>query len=102
MSRPSVRRLVMALAAFSCLPAIAADDPKEPQAPAGVPKKAGIAKKGRRPAEVAKKVESSLVFLTELNIVQLSIETDPLVRWVKPVFDAVESRFREESGAGRS
>ena len=32
-----------------------------------------------------------------MNIAQLAIDTDPFVRWVKPVIAAVESRFRDES-----
>ncbi len=97
MSRPSARRLLPALAVFCWLSAGAADDPRKTQAPAGVPKKAGIPGKSGGPADGTKKVAVSIVFLTEMNIAQLAIDTDPFVRWVKPVIAAVESRFRDES-----
>ena len=97
MSRPSARRLLPALAVFCWLSAGAADDPRKTQAPAGVPKKAGIPGKAGVPADGSKKVAVSMVFLTEMNIAQIAIDTDPFLRWVKLVIAAVESRFRDES-----
>jgi hypothetical protein len=97
MSRPSARRLLPALAVFCWLSAGAADDPKKTQAPAGVPEKAGIRKKAGAPADDSKKVAVSIVFITEMNIAQLAIDSGPFVQRVKPVIAAVESRFRDES-----
>jgi tetratricopeptide (TPR) repeat protein len=97
MSRPSARRLLPVLAVFCWLSAGAADDPRKIQAPAGVPKKAGVRKKAGAPADGSKKVAVSIAFLTEVNIVQVAIDTDPFVAWVKPIVAAAESRFRDES-----
>jgi hypothetical protein len=51
----------------------------------------------------AKKVDVSLVFLTESNIASLAVDADPLVGWVKPMIGALEAQFAgEESPAYRS
>lgn len=91
MARSSAGWLVLAFVASSCL-AAGADDPGKVQAPAGSPKDAGAAK-----AEDSKRVAVSIVFLTDLNVVPIAVETDPLVKWVKPVIAAVEARFRDET-----
>jgi hypothetical protein len=49
--------------------------------------------------EKPKKVDVSIQFLTELNIVELTIEVDPFSDWVKPVIAAVESQFKDESAS---
>jgi tetratricopeptide (TPR) repeat protein len=47
-------------------------------------------------AQQPKKVDVSLEFLTELNIVEIALDTDSLVDWVKPVLNALESQFQNE------
>jgi hypothetical protein len=91
MTRLLRRRLALSIVCVSVVCLGARDAPQQAQPPAAPAQKAGD-----RPA-AAKAVEVSLVFLTELIIVQISIDTDPLVQWVKPVIAALESRFRDES-----
>jgi hypothetical protein len=49
------------------------------------------------PAAIAgqdpKRVEVSIVFVTELNITQLTIDQDPFIAWVKPILAAVPGQF---------
>lgn len=40
----------------------------------------------------------SVRFLTELNTVPLTIDTEPVAAWLKPVIAAVEARFPKEAG----
>ena len=47
----------------------------------------------------SEKVDVSIHFLTELNIVELTIEVDSFSDWVKPVIAAVESQFKDESAS---
>lgn len=41
---------------------------------------------------------ASIRFLTELNTIPLTIDTDPFVAWLKPVIAAVETRFPKRKG----
>jgi tetratricopeptide (TPR) repeat protein len=49
-------------------------------------------------ADDKKKVDVAVVFLTEMNIAETTIEVGPLSRWVKPIIEAIEARFRDEAG----
>jgi tetratricopeptide (TPR) repeat protein len=44
----------------------------------------------------AKTVQPALQLLTEANITPLTIQVEPFVAWVKPIFNGVEARFRLE------
>jgi tetratricopeptide (TPR) repeat protein len=91
MVRSPIERLALAIVMVGAILSCAADEPKNGQVP-GPP-----AKKGGAEAPAAKRVDVSLHILTELNIFQLAIDTDPFVAWVKPLIAAVESRFGNES-----
>ena len=91
MSRSSPRWLTLAIVVCSGLGSAAADEPQKGQVPGKPAKNAGGT------ASAAKKVEVSVHILTELNILQLVIQTDPLVRWAKPLIEAMETRFRDET-----
>jgi tetratricopeptide (TPR) repeat protein len=91
MVRSPIERLAFALVTVCAILACGVDDPSKGQ----VSNQA--AKKGDAAVPEAKTVDASLHILTELNIFQLAIGTDRFVAWVKPLIEAVESRFRDES-----
>ena len=41
-------------------------------------------------------VNVSVVFMTEMNIAELSLDIDPFTEWTKPIIAALENAFREE------
>lgn len=94
---PHLVRVVVALAVlFSA--SVQGDELQKGQAPGAVPSPGRQA--GTAPAKKAgekKKVEVSIVFLTEMNIVQLTVDVNPLVKWVRPAITAVEKRFAGET-----
>lgn len=44
--------------------------------------------------EDPQKVQTSLVFLTELSLAEMTTDMDALAHWVKPILEATESRFQ--------
>ena len=42
-------------------------------------------------------VESSLTFLSHMETVYVNIDNDPLVAWVKPIFEVLDKRFVRET-----
>ncbi len=48
-------------------------------------------------ADDPKKVDVSVVFLTDMNVVEVDVDVEPLAAWVKPIIQAVESQFRDET-----
>ncbi len=97
MAHASSRRLLPVVAVLAAV-LLGGDEPQKGQAPGAAPKPGRPA--GTTPAKKAgdkKKVEVSIVFLTEMNIVQLTVDVNPLVKWVRPVIAAVEKRFEDET-----
>lgn len=97
MAYPTSRRLFSAVAVLSAV-LLGGDEPRKGQAPGAAPgpgRQAGAAQ--TKKAGEKKKVEVAIVFLTEMNIVQLTVEVDPLVKWVRPAIATVEKRFEGDA-----
>ncbi|MHB1556378.1 MAG: tetratricopeptide repeat protein [Isosphaeraceae bacterium] len=97
MAHATSRRLLPAVVVLAAV-VLGGDEPQKGQASGAAPRPGSQA--AAAPAKKSgekKKVEVAIVFLTEMNIVQLTVDVNPLVNWVRPAIAAVEKRFEGDA-----